>query len=125
MTQVYYISALFLIFVTLSSGSVQNLRGVHFDVEPYTLAVWKTNQTDTFNSYLDLLDKISAVLNDTGLDFAVDLPFWYYQYNLTRNNHTRPYHEWVKILNKRKLIFKDCRSNRQNLFNGLQSLCIQ
>ncbi len=51
--------------------------GVHFDVEPYALAEWSTDQNGVANQYLDLLEKISAVTTGTGLKFTVDMPFWF------------------------------------------------
>ena len=89
---------LILLFVTLSTAAVQNFRGVHFDVEPYTLTSWATNETGLFSAYLDLLEELSSELNGTGLELAVDVPFWYYSRNHTRDGQTRPYHEFVNLI---------------------------
>jgi hypothetical protein len=88
---------------------VQNLKGVHFDIEPYTLSAWSTNQTQLFGYYVDLMDKLNAKLSGTGLELVVDLPFYYNQYNYTRGNNTQPYHEWV--INSYKFIAKSRQDN--------------
>lgn len=54
--------------------------GIHWDIEPYTRADWKTSQRPQIMSeYLDLLSQAKQKLASEapGLTLAVDIPFWY------------------------------------------------
>ncbi|NOX63515.1 MAG: hypothetical protein GXP42_16450, partial [Chloroflexi bacterium] len=68
---------------------------LHYDVEPYALPEWSADENGTANQYLDLLEKLVAVTQGTGLLLRVDIPFWYDGREITRNGQTRPMHAWV------------------------------
>jgi hypothetical protein len=69
--------------------------GVHFDVEPYTLPEWGSDQNGTANQYLDLLEALAKELSGSGLRLSVDVPFWYDGRTISRGGSTRPLHELV------------------------------
>lgn len=82
--------------VTLAQKSVQFAQGlsikpvgVHFDVEPYALPEWTTDQNSVANQYLDLLEKIAVVTAGSGLEFTEDIPFWFDGRTVARNGVTR------------------------------------
>lgn len=52
-------------------------QGVHYDVEPYILPQWSTDENGTANQYLDLLGQIASTTKGTGLRFTEDIPFWF------------------------------------------------
>ncbi len=72
--------------------------GVHFDIEPYLLSQWTTNQNSVANQYIDLMESLKTVINGSGMMFTTDMPFWYETVTVTRNSQTRPFYEWIMDL---------------------------
>lgn len=80
---------------------VCNIRdhGINSLVEPHTLSDWTTDYQSIANQYLDLLDKVRPLLQEYGLKFTVDIPFWYDSRDIVRGGAAaRPFHELVCIL---------------------------
>ena len=57
--------------------------GIHLDVEPYLSDGWSTDLQGTLKSYLALLDRMRQ---GSVLPLEADVPFWYGQYTVGRNN---------------------------------------
>jgi hypothetical protein len=72
--------------------------GLHFDVEPYLLDEWGSDQVGTITQYLDLLVAIREKLTTTEspLLLSVDIPFWYDTIGATYNGEMKPLHQHVQ-----------------------------
>ena len=72
--------------------------GLHFDVEPYLLDEWGSDQVGTITQYLDLLVAIREKLTTTEspLLLSVDIPFWYDTIEATYNGEMKPLHQHVQ-----------------------------
>jgi hypothetical protein len=83
--------------VTFSAGLGAAPRpvGVHFDVEPYTLPEWTSDQAGTAGSYLDLLASLQQKTAGSGLRLSVDIAFWFDGIMVSRQGQARPLSEWV------------------------------
>ena len=68
--------------------------GVHFDVKPYGLPEWTTDQNGTATQHLDLLEALRKELVGSRLSLVVDIPFGYDARKITRGGVARPMHEW-------------------------------
>lgn len=55
----------------------QIFKGVHLDIEPYTLKTYKQQQQSLFENYFAVLKSYRAMTNEQGLTLEVDMPFWY------------------------------------------------
>jgi hypothetical protein len=53
--------------------------GVHYDIEPYTLAAFKNDETrsEVCRAYVATLKRLAPVAKEHGLEFSVDIPFWF------------------------------------------------
>lgn len=82
--------------VTFTNGLVgARPVGVHFDVEPYLVPAWTTDQALVAGQYVDLLAELRAALGASTLRLVVDIAFWFETVSLARNATTRPLDEWV------------------------------
>lgn len=63
--------------------------GLHFDVEPYLLAEWDSDQNGTANQYLDLFESLASVTAGSGLKLTADIPFWFDGRFITRDGASR------------------------------------
>lgn len=72
--------------------------GLHFDIEPYLLDEWKSDQGGTITQYLDLLVAIRKMLTGTEapLLLGADIPFWYDTIEATYDGETKPLHQHVQ-----------------------------
>jgi len=50
---------------------------VHYDVEPYSLKLWKTEQNTIALDYISLASQLEAAAQPLGLKLSVDVPYWY------------------------------------------------
>jgi hypothetical protein len=57
--------------------------GIHLDVEPYLTAGWTSDLQPTEKAYLGLLDSLRA---GSTLPVEADVPFWYGQYSVGKQN---------------------------------------
>ncbi|NOU99422.1 copper amine oxidase N-terminal domain-containing protein [Paenibacillus sp. LMG 31457] len=71
--------------VTQYNASVdaqERFQGYHFDIEPYTLDIWKTNQTWVLERWMDTIRLIEREVRsaDRSMTMAFDIPFWINSY---------------------------------------------
>ena len=68
---------------------------LHLDVEPYLSALWEENEKKAIYQYQELLQHAQQQVQDSGIKFEVDIPFWYdevfYNNTLGKGNLA----EWV------------------------------
>ncbi|WP_246011078.1 copper amine oxidase N-terminal domain-containing protein [Brevibacillus nitrificans] len=50
--------------------------GLHFDIEPYLLPEWKTNQQQVTLQWMDNMRLIEREAKASGMKLSVDVPFW-------------------------------------------------
>ncbi|HET6274669.1 MAG TPA: hypothetical protein VFE16_01860 [Candidatus Cybelea sp.] len=68
---------------------------VHFDVEPYGLAQWKTHRKALATDYVDLVTKLAKAAHAIGLKLSVDVPYWYSTIPVKRGTVTTPLNQLV------------------------------
>jgi hypothetical protein len=83
---------------TRAAGSAGRPAGLHFDVEPYLLDEWKSDQQGTMTQYLDLLVAVGDKLAEAqvSLLFSADIPFWYDTLAATYDGQTKALHQHVQ-----------------------------
>jgi len=54
----------------------ERFEGLHFDIEPYLLAEWKTNQRRVIENWMDSIRLIERETTGSGLSLTLDVPFW-------------------------------------------------
>ncbi|KRF01071.1 hypothetical protein ASG89_26040 [Paenibacillus sp. Soil766] len=61
-----------------SAGALERFQGFHFDIEPYTLDMWKTNQTWVLEQWMKTIRLIESQVesSDRSMTMAFDIPFW-------------------------------------------------
>lgn len=54
-------------------------KGVHYDIEPYTLPEFKdpTTRSEVCDEYIACLALLRSAAKAVGLEFSVDVPFWF------------------------------------------------
>ena len=79
---------LFTVIDGITYNVLQSPSVLHMDVEPHALDEWDTNKEDTANQWLDLIDKINDefIYYNSPLSVRMDIPRWYDNHNITRNN---------------------------------------
>ncbi|MFH5186301.1 hypothetical protein ACHHV8_28840 [Paenibacillus sp. TAB 01] len=57
---------------------MERFQGYHFDIEPYTLGMWRTNQTWVLERWMDTIRLIETEVRnaDRSMTMAFDIPFW-------------------------------------------------
>jgi len=68
---------------------------VHFDVEPYSLKQWRTEQNTIALDYISLVTQLEAAAQQLGLKLAVDVPYWYSTISVTQESVTTPMNQLV------------------------------
>jgi len=86
------------IVFTQDVGSAGQPAGLHFDIEPYLLDEWNSDQEGTIAQYLDLLVAVRKRLTEAKapLLLSADIPFWYDTIEATYNGETKPLHQHVQ-----------------------------
>ncbi|MNQ98625.1 hypothetical protein D3C85_1143260 [compost metagenome] len=61
-----------------SVSALERFQGFHFDIEPYTLDIWKTNQTWVLERWMATIRFIELEIEswDRTMTMAFDIPFW-------------------------------------------------
>lgn len=59
-----------------SVESEERFAGLHFDIEPYLLAEWNANNRMILENWLHNLRFIEQEAKGSGLEIALDVPFW-------------------------------------------------
>lgn len=68
---------------------------VHYDVEPYSLALWKTERNTIALDYVTLVTRLATAAHKLGLTLSVDVPYWYGTIPVTRGSTTTPLNQLV------------------------------
>ncbi|USG64158.1 hypothetical protein NDK47_18615 [Brevibacillus ruminantium] len=60
------------------------ITGIHFDIEPYTLPEWKTDQAAVIRQWMDNVDAYVNLIQEQqpSLHIGCDIPFWLDKYPL-------------------------------------------
>ncbi|WP_162805787.1 hypothetical protein [Sporosarcina sp. PTS2304] len=65
-------------------SSDERFVGIHLDVEPYEHPNYEKNPNNYFKNYQTMIVQFEQIANTMGLEFGIDIPFWYY--GVTYNN---------------------------------------
>ncbi|WP_339290122.1 copper amine oxidase N-terminal domain-containing protein [Paenibacillus sp. FSL W8-0187] len=57
-------------------GPEASFSGLHFDIEPYALSEWTKDNKTILESWMDNLRLIEKETKGSGLNIAIDVPFW-------------------------------------------------
>ncbi|MWV42623.1 copper amine oxidase N-terminal domain-containing protein [Paenibacillus sp. HJL G12] len=57
-------------------GPEASFTGLHFDIEPYALSEWTTDNRKILESWMDNMRLIEKETKGSGLKIAIDVPFW-------------------------------------------------
>lgn len=57
-------------------GPEASFSGLHFDIEPYALSEWTKDNKMILESWMDNLRLIEKETKGSGLNIAIDVPFW-------------------------------------------------
>lgn len=87
-------------------------RAVHYDVEPYLLPEWATDENGVANQYLDLISELKAIVAPASLQLTMDIPFWFDGESITRSGVVRPLNQWVQD-GADKVVLMDYRDTAQ------------
>ncbi|MGC9947444.1 MAG: hypothetical protein ABSF64_13845 [Bryobacteraceae bacterium] len=68
---------------------------VHYDVEPYSLKLWKTEQNTIALDYISLVTQLEAAAQPLGLKLSVDVPYWYSTIPVMQGTVTTPMNQLV------------------------------
>ena len=68
----------------------ERFQGYHFDIEPYTLDIWKTKQTWVLERWMDTIRLIETEVRgaDDGMTMAFDIPFWINGYTVPGTDYS-------------------------------------
>lgn len=59
-----------------SVGTEARFDGLHFDIEPYLLTEWKTDNKAVLESWMDNLRLIEKETKDSDMKITLDVPYW-------------------------------------------------
>ncbi|MEC0204516.1 copper amine oxidase N-terminal domain-containing protein [Paenibacillus lautus] len=59
-----------------SVGPEASFSGLHFDIEPYALSEWTKDNKTILESWMDNMRLIEKETKGSGLNIAIDVPFW-------------------------------------------------
>ncbi|NQX62880.1 copper amine oxidase N-terminal domain-containing protein [Paenibacillus qinlingensis] len=73
-----------------SVGAPERFQGFHFDIEPYTLGMWKTNQTWVLGQWMATIRFIESQVKSTdrSMKLAFDIPFWINTINVPGSSYS-------------------------------------
>lgn len=79
----------------LSQMTTGKPAAVHFDVEPYSLKQWHTEQNTIALDYISLVTQLESAAQPLGLTLSVDVPYWYSTIPVTQGSVTTPMNQLV------------------------------
>ncbi|HLY20208.1 MAG TPA: hypothetical protein VKR61_23435 [Bryobacteraceae bacterium] len=79
----------------LSQMTAGKPGAVHFDVEPYSLRLWRTEQNTIALDYISLVTQLEAAARQLGMKLSVDVPYWYSTIPVTQGAATTPMNQLV------------------------------
>jgi hypothetical protein len=79
----------------LSQMTAGKPDAVHYDVEPYSLKQWKTEQNTIALDYISLVTQLKAAAQPLGLRLSVDVPYWYSTIPVTQGGVITPMNRLV------------------------------
>lgn len=79
----------------LTRMSTGKPAAVDYDVEPYTLKQWKTEQNTIALDYVNLVTQLKAAAQPLGLRLSVDVPYWYSTIPVTQGGVVTPMNRLV------------------------------
>lgn len=59
-----------------AAGPKERFTGLHFDIEPYILAEWKTDNKRVIETWMNSMRFIEEKAKGSGMTLAFDVPFW-------------------------------------------------
>jgi hypothetical protein len=69
-------------------GSEERFEGLHFDIEPYVLAEWKTNNKLVIENWMENIRFIERETKGSGLKITLDIPFWLHLVKIPDSNYS-------------------------------------
>ncbi len=66
----------------------EKLTGIHVDIEPYLLPIWKTDYTTLVTQWQANVDALVKQASDLGLPLSAALPFWLDNYKVPNSEQT-------------------------------------
>ncbi|GIO99772.1 hypothetical protein J14TS5_48580 [Paenibacillus lautus] len=71
-----------------SVGPEASFSGLHFDIEPYALSEWTKDNKTILESWMDNLRLIEKETKGSGLNIAIDVPFWLNSINVPGKDYS-------------------------------------
>lgn len=69
-------------------ASDERFEGLHFDIEPYLLPEWKTNNKLVLENWMENMRFIEKEAKESGLTICFDVPFWLHQVKIPNSNYS-------------------------------------
>lgn len=69
-------------------GPEASFSGLHFDIEPYALSEWTKDNKTILESWMDNLRLIETETKGSGLNIAIDVPFWLNTINVPEKDYS-------------------------------------
>lgn len=66
----------------------ERFAGLHFDIEPYLLPEWKTENRKVIENWMDNLRFIERETKNQGLKLTLDVPFWLHLIKVPNSNYS-------------------------------------
>lgn len=77
------------------SADHEKFSGIHFDVEPYLLSTWDTEQSTIIRQFQDMLLHAKDKSTEMNLSFMVDIPFWFDEIHYNNEFGRGNLAEWI------------------------------
>lgn len=94
-TPVALAEAVMAIYRTLKDQGGAYPTSIQFDVEPYSLPIWQTDEAAVSGGLLDMYAKVAMVLKDSPIGLTACIPRWFDSRTLARGGKTRLLSDWL------------------------------
>ncbi|KNB74420.1 copper amine oxidase [Brevibacillus reuszeri] len=71
-----------------AAGADERFEGLHFDIEPYILAEWKTKNQLVIENWMNNMRFIERETKGSGLKITLDIPFWLHLVKVPSSNYS-------------------------------------